>query len=210
MKKSKQRLKNPCSTADIASRIIAKEQFDFGHFFDHQNIREAIAASVPGMAQLKDIAIAKKEFHIQGRIKHTPEFKTASGKAKFIVHNAPTANTKSDDYPFLLASIRSEGQFNSIIYEENDTYRYNAPRNAVLMSPEDIEQFGFENGQRVDLISPFGTMKNAKVTAFELPRGNVMAYYPEANSLTGDELDPRSLTPNFKSIPVKVQNPSAV
>jgi anaerobic selenocysteine-containing dehydrogenase len=31
-----------------------------------------------------------------------------------------------------------------------------------------------------------------------------MAYYPEANVLIGTEHDPRSKTPAFKSVPVKI------
>jgi anaerobic selenocysteine-containing dehydrogenase len=59
-------------------------------------------------------------------------------------------------------------------------------------------------GDRVDVISPTGTMVNVVVQQFDLPQGSVMAYYPEANVLAEHHLDPRSLTPNFKSIAVRV------
>jgi anaerobic selenocysteine-containing dehydrogenase len=39
---------------------------------------------------------------------------------------------------------------------------------------------------------------------FDLPKGSVLAYYPEANVLIGTEVDPRSKTPAFKSVPVEV------
>ncbi len=38
-------------------------------------------------------------------------------------------------------------------------------------------------------------------TAFDLPRGSALAYYPEANVLCGTAVDPRSKTPAFKSVP---------
>ena len=40
------------------------------------------------------------------------------------------------------------------------------------------------------------------VRAFDVARGSVMAYYPEANMLTGTAIDPRSKTPSFKATPV--------
>ena len=42
-------------------------------------------------------------------------------------------------------------------------------------------------------------------TLFDLPRGSVLAYYPEANVLVGTAVDPRSKTPAFKSVPVEVR-----
>ena len=56
--------------ADLLSRLFPNLPFDVSAFKDHQYIREAIARIVPGMEQLKDIAIAEQEFHIKGRIKH--------------------------------------------------------------------------------------------------------------------------------------------
>jgi len=48
-------------------------------------------------------------------------------------------------------------------------------------------------------------MQNVKVFEFDLPRGNVMAYYPEANVLIGTAHDPRSKTPAFKSVAVNIE-----
>ncbi|MBX2858669.1 MAG: histidine kinase, partial [Cellvibrionaceae bacterium] len=190
--------------AALASRLVDKQCFDFEVFTNHQQIREAIAASIPGMSQLKDIAVAKKEFHVQGRVKHRPEFNTASGKAAFVVHPLPGERHADGDFPLVLATVRSEGQFNSIIYELHDSYRQKATRDSILMSVEDMKAFNLSEGQRVTVSSAFGEMKNAQVKRFDLPRGNCLAYYPEANVLTGNELDPRSLTPNFKSVAVKI------
>ena len=188
----------------LGSRLVSKESFDFAVFNQHQSIREAIAASIPGMSQLKDIGVAKREFHVQGRIKHTPRFHTPSGKARFVFHPLPNGDIDTEEFPLRLATVRSEGQFNSIIYEEHDSYRQGATREAILLSPADIRELNLVEGQRVTVSSAFGEMKNAQVTCFDLPQGSCMAYYPEANALTGNQLDPRSFTPNFKSIAVKI------
>ena len=45
-------------------------------------------------------------------------------------------------------------------------------------------------------------MAGITIKSFDLARGSVMAYYPEANILTGTAVDPRSKTPAFKATPV--------
>jgi molybdopterin-dependent oxidoreductase alpha subunit len=190
--------------AAIGKQLLPNSPVNFDTFSQHNTLRDTIASTIPGMEQLKDISIAKQEFHIRNRIMHSPEFKTPSQKARFIVHPIPVANPHKETYPFLLASVRSEGQFNSIIYEETDSYRHNAGRNTLLLSQADMQGMGLTQGDKVDVISRHGTMKAMTLQAFDLPQGNVLAYYPEANVLSEHKLDPRSQTPNFKSIPVKI------
>jgi anaerobic selenocysteine-containing dehydrogenase len=48
-------------------------------------------------------------------------------------------------------------------------------------------------------------MSEVEVCAYDIPRGNVMAYYPEANILTSQICDPRSKTPAFKNITVQIK-----
>lgn len=45
-------------------------------------------------------------------------------------------------------------------------------------------------------------MANVSVVPFDLPPGNCMCYYPEANVLTSTAVDPRSKTLGFKSTAV--------
>jgi anaerobic selenocysteine-containing dehydrogenase len=157
------------------------------------------------MEELKDIGIAKEEFYVRNRLMHTPQFNTENKRASFQTHAIPQPRNGSNDYPFLLASIRSEGQFNSIIYEENDSYRYNAGRDAVLISKEDMERLSLNDGDKITVRSSTGKLENMKAQAFDIPPGNVLAYYPEANVLCEKRIDPRSFTPNFKSVPVAIE-----
>jgi hypothetical protein len=48
-------------------------------------------------------------------------------------------------------------------------------------------------------------MEAVRVYPFDLPAGNAMAYFPEANVLIGRESDPRSRTPAFKSVAVAIE-----
>ncbi|WDR05311.1 FdhF/YdeP family oxidoreductase [Devosia rhodophyticola] len=182
---------------DIGARILPNGPIDFAAFSQHRKVREAIAAIVPGMEQLGDIDVAKKEFHIRYRVLHTPEFGTIDGRANFVITPLPTSDTGK----LTLATVRSEGQFNTIIYEDADSYRGGAGRDAVFLNRQDMSAFGVAEGQRITITSGSGRMEGT-ATAFDLPRGSAMAYYPEANVLAGKAVDPRSRTPAFKSIAV--------
>ncbi len=75
----------------------------------------------------------------------------------------------------------------------------------MLMNPQDMRERGWRAGQTVDLSTEAGVMRNVRVQPFDIRRGNLMTYYPEANALIGNRVDPRSRTPGFKSVPVTVK-----
>lgn len=186
-----------------ARRLLPDCPIDFEQFMQHDTIRAAIAASIPGLERLQNIGITQREFTASGRILHTPDFPTFSGRASFRAPDLPSSLT-SQRYPWLLASIRSEGQFNSIIYEEKDSYRGTTTRQCLLMNPDDMRMLGLQEGDFVDVSSAQGTLAALRVTGFAVSPGCVLAYYPEANCLTSTDHDPRSKTPAFKSVAVTI------
>ena len=188
---------------ELGRRLLPNSPVDFQAFMQHDNIRAAIAASIPGMSKLAEINQSKQEFTVEGRILHQPHFPTSTGKAQFCITPFPE-HIVSTAFPWRLASIRSEGQFNSIIYEEHDSYRGTDTRWSVLMNNEDIQQIGKQAGDSVDIESAHGAMRQVKLFAYDIPRGNILAYYPEANILIGNARDPRSQTPAFKSVAVRL------
>src|SRR5690606_4757962 len=143
--------------------------------------------------------VAKKEFHIRNRVLHAPSFGTPDGRAHFVVTPIPERRDT-----LTLATVRSEGQFNTIIYEEHDTYRNKAPRDAIFLNRDDMSAASLRDGDRVTIASDHGRMEGT-ATPFDLPRGSALAYYPEANVLCGTAVDPRSKTPAFKSVPVWIE-----
>jgi molybdopterin-dependent oxidoreductase alpha subunit len=190
--------------ADIGAGLVPTEHFDFESFKTHHNIREAMSQTIPGMQDIAEIEGENKEFYIRDRIKHAPKFNTPNGRAMFIVNplqEAPSASA----HEFTLTSVRSEGQFNSIIYEENDSYRKTPHRNCVLMNKQDMLAKGLKQEDKVTLRSDTGVMPNLSVYEYDIPPGNLMTYYPEANVLVGQNVDARSRTPAFKSTPVKLE-----
>lgn len=182
----------------LAERLLPDTPIAFSAFRQHRTLRETIARIVPGMEDLADIDVAKREFHIRGRLLHAPHFNTADGRARFVCRPVPPPS----DATLTLTTVRSEGQFNTIIYERTDSYRNHADRWTAMLHPADLAAHGLADGDIATLVSAHGRMENLTVRAFDLARGSVMAYFPEANVLTGTAVDPRSKTPAFKSTPV--------
>jgi anaerobic selenocysteine-containing dehydrogenase len=182
---------------DLAAALMPGSPVPFAQFKEHREVRKVIASVVPGMEQLADIDVAKREFHIANRVMHEPKFGTTDNRAHFVVTPIPA----QDRQKLTLATVRSEGQFNTIIYEEHDTYRHKAPRDAVFLNRDDMDAHGLSERGPVTLSSDAGNYTGTAI-AFDLPRGSVLAYYPEANVLCGRAVDPRSKTPAFKSVPV--------
>ena len=191
--------------SEIASRTLGNDKlFNWGELEDHNSIRKIISRIIPGYEPIKNIGTTKDEFHIPGRILHTPTFPTESGKAKFIYHSIPNLKPLKEDELQLL-SVRSEGQFNTVVYEDEDLYRGQDRRNVVLMNKNDMDRLGFIKDDRVIVKSKTGVLDNILARPFDIKKGAVLMYYPEVNSLVSQEVDPQSRTPSFKSTLVTVQ-----
>lgn len=200
--------------SSIAAAVIDSNTLDFREFKRHDSIRKAIAKLIPGFAALADIDETKAEFHIEGRHLAKPHFATKSGKANFCIPSQTSWNTKTDQAThnsnqFTLTSVRSEGQFNTIIYSEEDVYRRQSHRQVLFISAEDIEKLGLKAQDRIDVSNATGTMRNLKLALYDIKPGNVMCYFPEANILVPQSVDKRSRTPSFKSIPVSIKKAAA-
>lgn len=186
--------------ADLAARLMPQSPIDFEAFARHREIRKAIASVLPEMADLAEIDVARREFHVRGRLLHAPEFRTPDGRGRFAVRPLPAPRAG-----LTLATVRSEGQFNTIVYEERDSYRGTESRWTILMAPADMDAHRLAEGDLVDLVSSRGRMRAVRVKQFDVTPGTVLAYFPEANILTGTEVDPRSRTPAFKSTQVWIE-----
>ncbi|HEX3601232.1 MAG TPA: molybdopterin-dependent oxidoreductase [Lacipirellulaceae bacterium] len=168
-------------------------------------IQQAIANIIPGFDKIADISSTKQEFQIGGRTFHTPQFATPDGRANIHTHDLPElAGTGPDE--IRLMTIRSEGQFNTVVYEDEDVYRGIDRRDVILLHPDDLRRFGVKDGDRVTVHGPAGTMYHIRATAFDsLKPGNAAMYYPECNVLVSRALDPQSKTPAFKGVVVRVE-----
>ena len=183
--------------ADIATEILGNNKLNFSIFKLHRNIREAIGEIVPGLEQMKSLDVTKNEFQINNRTFHKTEFATPDKKAIFTAVNIPAP--KKYIGQFRMTSIRSEGQFNTIIYEENDAFREVDDRWVILINTEDMNTLNIKEGSRVTVKNEVGAMKDLCAKSFNIRRGNVATYFPESNVLIPADHDFQSKTPAFKS-----------
>lgn len=199
----------PKSEIEVIARVAqgvlgSGGPIDWQSMQDTNRIRDAISRVVPGFDEIKSIGETKKEFQLAGRTFYTPEFPTKTGKAQLRVHTLPELAGQANE--LRLMTIRSEGQFNTVVYEDYDLYRGIEGRHVILMHPEDISRLGLEPDQSITVTSATGTMPGIRVTSFvKIRPGNVAMYYPECNVLVPRSSDPRSRTPAFKSIPVTLR-----
>ena len=188
--------------AKVAQGVLGSGgPIDWQSMQDTNRIRDAIARVIPGFDEIRTIGETKKEFQLAGRTFYTPQFPTRNGRAQLKVHSLPELAGRGKE--LRLMTIRSEGQFNTVVYEDYDLYRGIEGRHVILLHPEDIARLGFEPGQTVTVSSTTGNMPGIRITPFEKIRpGNAAMYYPECNVLVPRAADPRSRTPAFKSVPV--------
>jgi molybdopterin-dependent oxidoreductase alpha subunit len=169
----------------------------------HERIRALIADLIPGFEPLADIDRTRREFHIAGRHLNTGKFPRASGRARFHAIGLPSA-PHADGRRLRLMTVRSEGQFNTVVYEEEDIYRGQERRDVIMINPEDIKRWGLTADQKVTVRSVAGELRHRLVRPFDIRQGNAVMYYPEANVLVPRDVDPQSKTPAFKSVLVEL------
>jgi len=184
--------------ASLADGALGNERFDWKVLRSHAGLREAIAAVVPGYEAIERIE-TDGEFQVAGRTFHAPHFATDDGKAHFHVVEIPAVPAG-----FQLMTIRSEGQFNTVVYDEGDLYRGNTRRDVVMLNAVDAALLGLREGDEVEVMSSVGSMR-VRAAIVDIARHAVAMYYPEANVLVDTRLDPESKTPAFKSVPVELR-----
>ncbi len=183
---------------DIANRVLGNKPVDWSRLSNHKEVRKLLAEVIPGWQEIGRLDETKKEFTISGRIFHTPEFPTDSGRAK--MHPTPLPKFPADT--LRLITFRSEGQFNTVVYEEHDIYRGIPHRNCIMIASEDAARLNLLDGQRVTIRGEAGKLDNIEVVFGRIKPGVVAMFYPESNQLIEGKIDSRSKTPAFKSAPV--------
>jgi molybdopterin-dependent oxidoreductase alpha subunit len=209
--------------AEIAGRTIGSGPIDWPLMQSTRNIRAMIAAVVPGFEKLAEMDRTKNEFYIAGRTLHQPRFPTPDGRAALHVHELPelpggtadlsgSANSlnatrgQATGATLRLMTVRSEGQFNTVVYEDEDIYRGQERRDVILLHPDDMRRLNLTENQRVTVRSEIGSLANILARSFpDIRAGNALMYYPEANVLVPRHADPQSRTPAFKSVVVTLE-----
>jgi molybdopterin-dependent oxidoreductase alpha subunit len=188
----------------IARRVLGESSpIDWQRLARTGEIRQAIGAVLPGWEKISEMDRTKQEFHISGRRLDEPRFPTPGGKARLHVHALPELSATGDG--LRLMTVRSEGQFNTVVYEEEDLYRGQDRRDVILVHPEDLARLDIEPDSAVTVRSEVGAMRVLARAYDRIRPGNALMYYPEANVLVPRHCDPASRTPAFKNVVVAVE-----
>jgi len=153
---------------------------------NYDRIRDHIERVVPGFRDYNRRVRVPGGFYLPNLPRDKQEFDTDLQKAKFVVHPIPEIELRPGE--LLMMSLRSHDQFNTTIYGENDRYRgIYGGRRVIFLNPDDIREFGFPDGQWVDLASHFEgcerRVESFLVVPYEIPRRCAATYYPETNPL---------------------------
>ena len=112
---------------------------------------------------------------------------------------------------FTLQTMRSHDQYNTTIYGFNDRYRgIKGQRLVIFMNAEDMQDLALDAEQTVTITSHWHDGKERSVSGFkavpyDIPKGNMAAYYPETNPLVAlDSYGDRSFTPTSKAIAISI------
>jgi molybdopterin-dependent oxidoreductase alpha subunit len=192
--------------AELGRRLFGDQEgvIDWNEMEKTNSIRHWIAKVVPGYSAIDGIDRSKREFQIDGRTFHQARFPTPNGRANLFSHPLPPLAGSSHE--LRLMTVRSEGQFNTVVYEDYDLYRQQERRDVILLNPVDIERFELQEDQLVTVRSATGQLEDILVRAYpEIRAGNALMYYPEANVLVSRTIDPQSRTPAFKCILVSLE-----
>ncbi len=151
-------------------------------------------------------------YYLPNNVRELDFSKLPNGKAQITINNLPNHDLKEDE--FMLMTIRSHDQFNTTIYGLDDRYRgvYNE-RRVLFMNSEDMESLNMKKLDVVNIRSNYdGQIRTAKkflVIPYNIPKGNLAAYFPETNVLVPyNHFAEKSKTPISKSIKVTVKKAS--
>jgi molybdopterin-dependent oxidoreductase alpha subunit len=177
---------------------------------DYDRIRDLIEAVFPDFEDY-NIRIRRPggfrlPLHATERV-----WKTASGRAEFLLPQMPPAADRRDPGTFLLTTIRSHDQYNTTIYGPTDRYRgVFGRRDVVFMNEQDLAANNLKHGDVIDIQTALPSFEHLRLVgftavAYDIARGSAAAYYPEANCLVPlSYQDKDSGTPAYKSVPVKI------
>ncbi len=175
---------------------------------DYNLIRKLIDKTVKGFENTSE---ASKGFgyYLPNNVR-TRDFRMLpNGMAQLSITPLPDHQLQADE--LLLMTIRSHDQFNTTIYGLNDRYRgIHNERRVVFMNAEDMAEKGLTQLDVVHLHSNYDNIRRTAekfiVVPYEIPKGNVAAYFPETNMLVPhNHFADKSQTPISKSIKVTVE-----
>ncbi len=199
----------PVIVANIAKATLTQDKVDWDFLIeDYGNIRDLIEKTIAGFENYNERVKQPLGFELPNGAR-TGDFTTPNKKANFTVNQLRKDTLDTDE--FIMMTTRSHDQFNTTIYGLDDRYRgvYNG-RMVVFMNHEDVKNNGLNQGDKITLYNNYGNtermVEGFAVVPYNIPKGCLATYFPEANPLVPLELTAHSShTPSSKSVRVKIR-----
>ena len=213
--------------ANIAQYTLTESKLDWLELAaDNRKIRSLIAQCISGFSDYNQRLEKPGGFYL-GNTAAQRQWVTQSGLANIKSNPLPDRliaekirdKRKKNQQPgqiFTLQTMRSHDQYNTTIYGFNDRYRgIKDQRKVIFMHADDMQALGLTHEQKVTITSHWHdgserSVSGFKAVAYEIPKGNMAAYYPETNPLVAlDSYGDRSFTPTSKAIAVSITKDKA-
>lgn len=176
----------PWIVASIANASLddTRDWMDLVNNYD--NIRSLMSKALSGFEDYNDRVRNPHGFALPNPPRDTRSFSTPDKKAHFIAHDLPDVSVPDGKY--VMMTIRSHDQYNTTIYDLHDRYRgIHGNRRVILMNATDMVERGWKTRRIVDIVSHFNGEERRsdgwQVIAYDIPKGNIATYFPEANVL---------------------------
>ena len=176
----------PWIVASIANASLddTRDWMDLVNNYD--NIRSLMSKALSGFEDYNDRVRNPHGFALPNPPRDTRSFSTPDKRAHFIAHDLPDVSVPDGKY--VMMTIRSHDQYNTTIYDLHDRYRgIHGNRRVILMNATDMVERGWKTRRIVDIVSHFNGEERRsdgwQVIAYDIPKGNIATYFPEANVL---------------------------
>ncbi|MGY0216484.1 FdhF/YdeP family oxidoreductase [Endozoicomonadaceae bacterium StTr2] len=218
---SDQLLSEPAIVAGMAKATLTKQPVEWDALIaNYDGIRNLIESTIPGFDNFNHELQYPGGFYL-GNSARERQWNTEGSKARFITRDLPESifpaelEQQVSSPLFVLQTLRSHDQFNTTVYGLDDRYRgIYGQRKVLFICAADIERLEMKAGDSVDLESVWTDGINRRVEGFtlveyEIPAGNLAAYFPETNPLVPlESFGEQSFTPTSKAIPVTLSRNS--
>ena len=201
----------PWIISHLCNAVLPNERnwLEFANNYD--NIRDLMSRALFGFEDYNNRVRKENGFLLPNPPRDSRTFSTATGKANLLSH--PLPDLSIPEGKFVMITIRSHDQYNTTIYDLNDRYRgVHGNRRVVLMNATDMIERGWKSRHIVDIVSHHNGVDRRSdgwhVVAYDIPRGNIATYFPEANVLVPlDSTAAKSNTPTSKWIVCSLLEP---
>ena len=221
-------LSEPAIVARLAAATLGIERSNVQWLWlveDYRRIRDLIAKVFPDFHAFNQRVAVPGGFKLRNAASERV-WETDSGKARFyppvVPRDTPSHQARArhpEQTVFTLLTMRSHDQYNTTIYGLDDRYRgVYGQRRVVFIHAQDIRALGLQDGDWVDIQTVWcddsdsegdndsgqpRRVERFRLVAYDIPRGNLAAYYPETNPLVPlSAVADGAGTPTSKSIPV--------